>query len=54
MERMGAIPARRNYPEELREHGEDGVVDSGRSCDEPGEVARVGRHLYVHREAVGA
>ena len=53
MERMGAIPAQRKYPEELRERAVKMVVEiQAREGKGRGEVARVARQLGVHPETL--
>ena len=53
MERMGAMPAQRRYPEELRERAVKMVVEiQAREGRGRGEVARVARQLGIHPEAL--
>ena len=53
MERMGAMPAQRKYPEELRERAVKMVSEiRAREGKGRGEVARVARQLGVHRETL--
>lgn len=53
MERMGAMPAQRKYPEELRERAVKMVLEiQAREGKGRGEVARVARQLGVHRETL--
>ena len=53
MERMGAMPAQRKYPEELRERAVKMVVEiQAREGKGRGEVARVARQLGVHPETL--
>ena len=53
MERMGAMPAQRRYPEELRERAVKMVVEiQAREGKGRGEVARVARQLGVHPETL--
>ena len=53
MERMGAMPAQRKYPEELRERAVGMVLEiRAREGTGRGELARVGRQLGVHPEAL--
>ena len=53
MERMGAMPAQRKYPEELRERAVKMVLEiRAREGKGGGEVARVARQLGVHRETL--
>ena len=53
MERMGAMPAQRKYPEELRERAVRMVLEiRAREGRGHGEVARVARQLGVHRETL--
>ena len=53
MERMGAMPAQRRYPEELRERAVKMVVEiQAREGRGRGEVARVARQLGIHRETL--
>ena len=53
MERMGAMPAQRKYPEELRERAVKMVSEiRAREGRGRGEVARVARQLGVHRETL--
>src|SRR5882672_10554020 len=52
-ERMGAMPAQRKYPEELRERAVKMVSEiQAREGKGRGEVARVARQLGVHRETL--
>jgi transposase len=47
------MPAQRKYPEELRERAVQMVLDiRGREGKGRGEIARVGRQLGIHPEAV--
>jgi transposase len=53
LERMGAMPAQRKYPEELRERAVRMVLEiRAREGKGGGEVARVARQLGVHRETL--
>jgi len=53
LERMGAMPAQRKYPEELRERAVKMVLEiQAREGKGRGEVARVARQLGVHRETL--
>jgi transposase len=53
LERMGAMPAQRKYPEELRERAVKMVSEiRAREGKGRGEVARVARQLGVHRETL--
>ena len=53
MERMGAMPAQRKYPEELRERAVKMVLEiQAREGKGRGEVARVARQLGIHRETL--
>ena len=53
MERMGAMPAQRRYPEELRERAVKMVVEiQAREGRGRGEVARVAGQLGIHRETL--
>ena len=53
MERMGAMPAQRKYPEELRERAVKMVLEiQAREGKGQGEVARVARQLGIHRETL--
>jgi transposase len=53
LERMGAMPAQRKYPEELRERAVKMVLEiQAREGRGRGEVARVARQLGVHRETL--
>jgi transposase len=53
LERMGAMPAQRKYPEELRERAVKMVVEiQAREGKGRGEVARVARQLGVHPETL--
>jgi len=50
---MGAMPAQRKYPEELRERAVKMVSEiRAREGKGRGEVARVARQLGVHRETL--
>jgi transposase len=50
---MGAMPAQRKYPEELRERAVKMVVEiQAREGKGRGEVARVARQLGVHPETL--
>ena len=50
---MGAMPAQRRYPEELRERAVKMVLEiRAREGKGRGELARVGRQLGVHPEAL--
>src|SRR5229473_2965607 len=47
------MPAQRKYPEELRERAVKMVLEiRGRGGKGRGEIARVGRQLGIHREAL--
>jgi len=53
LERMGAMPAQRKYPEELRERAVKMVLGiQAREGKGRGEVARVARQLGVHPETL--
>src|SRR6266516_372772 len=50
---MGAMPAQRKYPEELRERALKVVLKiQDREGKGQGEVARVARQLGIHRETL--
>lgn len=50
---MGAMPAQRKYPEELRERAVKMVLEiQAREGKGRGEVARVARQLGIHRETL--
>ncbi len=50
---MGAMPAQRKYPEELRERAVKMVLEiQAREGKGQGEVARVARQLGIHRETL--
>ena len=50
---MGAMPAQRKYPQELRERAVKMVLEiQAREGQGHGEVARVARQLGIHRETL--